>query len=99
MKEEEQYYVYILAKGRNSTFYTGFTENLAKRVYEHKNELADGFTKKCDVKMLVYYEVYNDYETALNREKRLKKWNRPWKMRLIEEMNLNWEDLYEKIYQ
>ena len=96
---EKQYYVYILAKNRNSTFYTGFTEVLPKRVYEHKNELADGFTKKYGVKTLVYYEVHNDYETALTREKRLKKWNRPWKMRLIEEMNPNWEDLYEKICQ
>lgn len=95
--KEQQYYVYILAKGRNSTFYTGFTENLVKRVYEHKNELADGFTKKYGVKELVYYEIHNDYETALNREKRLKKWNRPWKMRLIEDMNPNWQDLYEQI--
>lgn len=95
--KEKQYFVYILAKGRNSTFYTGFTENLVKRVWEHKNECADGFTKEHDVKMLVYYEIFDDYELALKREKRLKKWNRPWKMRVIEEMNPKWEDLYEGI--
>lgn len=95
--KEKQFYVYILAKGRNSTFYTGFTSNLAERVDAHKKELADGFTKKYDVKSLVYYEVYDDRETALNREKQLKKWHRTWKMRVIEEMNPRWEDLYEKI--
>jgi putative endonuclease len=95
----KRYYVYILAKGRNSTFYTGFTSDLVKRVHEHKNELVEGFTKKYGVKMLVHYEVYDDYETALTREKRLKKWNRVWKMRLIEETNPQWEDLYEKICQ
>lgn len=93
----KSYYVYMLAKGRNSTFYTGFTENLIRRVWEHKNELADGFTKKHDIKMLVYYEVHYNYEAALSREKRLKKWNRTWKMRLIEEMNPHWNDLYESI--
>lgn len=95
----KQYYVYIMAKGRNSTFYTGFTENLAKRVYEHKNELADGFTKKYGIKTLVYYEICNNYEGALFREKQLKKWRRQSKMKLIEEMNPNWEDLYKEITQ
>ena len=94
---KKKYYVYILTKGKNSTFYTGFTENLAKRVWEHKNELADGFTKKYGIKTLVYYEAFDNYEAALDREKQLKKWHRPWKMRIIEEMNPNWEDLYEKI--
>lgn len=94
---EKKYYVYILAKERNSTFYTGFTENLTKRVWEHKNELADGFTKKYGIKTLVYYEVFDNYDMALGREKQLKKWHRPWKMRAIEEMNPKWEDLYEKI--
>jgi putative endonuclease len=96
---EKRYYVYILAKGRNSTFYTGFTENLLKRTWEHKNEVADGFTKKYDVKNLVYYEIFDNYEVALKREKQLKKWQRTWKMRIIEEMNPKWEDLYEKICQ
>lgn len=97
---EKRYYVYILAKGRNSTFYTGFTKkDLASRVSEHKNELAEGFTKKYDVKTLVYYEVFNNYESALFREKQLKKWRRESKMKLIESMNPDWNDLYEQICQ
>ncbi len=91
------YYVYILAKKRNSTFYVGFTENLAKRVWEHRNEAADGFTKKYGIKALVYYEVSDNYEGALFREKQLKKWRRESKMKLIEQMNPKWEDLYESI--
>lgn len=95
--EDKKFYVYILAKARNSTFYVGITSNLAKRVWEHKNEVADGFTKKHGIKNLVYYEVFDDPEQAIKREKRLKKWNRTWKMRVIEEMNPNWKDLYGKI--
>ena len=91
------FYVYILAKGRNSTFYTGFTSNLVKRIWEHKNELADGFTKKYEIKTLVYYEVHEDYGTALKREKQLKKWRRQSKMKLIESMNPKWLDLYDSI--
>jgi putative endonuclease len=93
----KQYFVYILAKARNSTFYVGMTSDLPKRVYEHKNEDTDGFTKKHDIKMLVYYEIFDDPENAIKREKRLKKWNRTWKMRVIEEMNPDWKDLYEDI--
>ncbi len=96
-KENKKFYVYILAKERNSTFYVGITSNLPKRIWEHKNEVADGFTKKYSIKKLVYYEIFDDPENAIIREKRLKKWNRPWKMRIIEEMNPNWDDLYEKI--
>lgn len=96
---KKQCYVYIMAKGRNSTFYTGFTGNLVKRVREHKNELADGFTKIYGIKTHVYYEVANDYESALLREKQLKKWRRDSKMKLIEAMNPKWEDLYDKICQ
>lgn len=93
----KQYYVYILAKERNSTFYVGITSNLAKRIYEHKNDLTDGFTKKYGIHKLVYFEIFDDPENAIKREKRLKKWNRPWKMRLIEEMNPDWNDLYDEI--
>lgn len=93
------FYVYILAKGRNSTFYTGFTSNLIKRIWEHKNELADGFTKRYDIKTLVYYEVHDNYNAALKREKQIKKWNRAWKMHLIEEKNPEWKDLYKTITQ
>lgn len=91
--------MYILAKGRNRTFYTGFTENLLKRIWEHKNECADGFTKKHGIKTLVYYEIFSDRMAALHREKQLKRYERTWKMRLIEEMNPEWNDLYDAISQ
>jgi putative endonuclease len=96
---EKKFYVYIMAKGRNSTFYTGVTSDLPKRIWEHKNEVAEGFTKEHGIKTLVYYEIFDDAENAIKREKRLKKWNRPWKMRVIEEMNPEWKDLYETICQ
>ncbi|MGQ0526434.1 MAG: GIY-YIG nuclease family protein [Alphaproteobacteria bacterium] len=91
------YYVYILAKERNSTFYIGMTSNLVKRITEHRDEFVDGFTQKYGIKNLVYYETFDDPENAIKREKRLKKWNRTWKMRIIEEMNPDWKDLYEDI--
>ncbi len=94
---EKKYYVYIMAKARNSTFYVGVTSNLPKRIWEHKNEATDGFTQKHNIKDLVYYEVFDDPQNAIKREKRLKKWNRTWKMRVIEEMNPDWKDLYEEI--
>ncbi len=94
---EKKYYVYILAKARNSTFYAGLTSNLYQRISQHKEEIYNGFTKKYDIKNLVYYEVHDDPENAIRREKRLKKWNRTWKMRIIEEMNPNWSDLFERI--
>jgi len=93
----KQYFVYILAKERNSTFYVGITSDLKRRVWEHKNEAADGFTKKYGIKALVYYEVFDDPENAIKREKRLKKWGRAWKMKTIEKFNPNWNDLYEEI--
>ncbi len=94
---KENFFVYMLAKDRNSTFYVGVTSDLVKRVWEHKNEVAEGFTKKYGIKKLVYYEVFSDAENAFAREKRLKKWNRLWKMRVIEEMNPDWTDLYDEI--
>jgi putative endonuclease len=94
---KKQYYVYILAKARNSTFYVGMTSDLPKRAWEHRNDAADGFTKRYRIKSLVYYETFDDPESAIAREKRLKKWNRAWKMRAIEGMNPDWKDLYEKI--
>ena len=93
----QNYYVYILASKRNGTLYIGVTQDLLKRVYLHKKELLDGFTKKYNVKRLVYYEVYQDIKDAILREKRLKKWKRKWKIKLIEEKNPNWEDLYYKL--
>ena len=87
--------VYILASKRNGTLYTGVTSDLNKRIYEHKNNLVEGFTKKYDVHRLVYFEPCEDMVSAIAREKQIKKWNRQWKLRLIEEHNPEWRDLYE----
>ena len=89
----KQYYVYILASRKNGTLYIGITSDLIKRVYEHKNDLVDGFTRKYKVHELVYYEVYNKVYDAITREKRLKKWKRQWKIELIEKDNPEWKDL------
>ncbi|MBI1804082.1 MAG: GIY-YIG nuclease family protein [Ignavibacteriae bacterium] len=91
---EKTYYVYILASKRNGTLYIGITCNLIRRVYEHKKGLVKGFTKKYRVHNLVYYESTTDVRAAIEREKRLKKWNRAWKIKLIEKMNPTWKDLY-----
>jgi len=88
------FYVYIMASQKNGTLYIGVTKDLIGRVFEHKNDLKDGFTKKYHVYILVYYEQYDSVESAIVREKRLKKWNRPWKIKLIEESNPLWKDLY-----
>ena len=93
----KQYYTYILASRKNGTLYIGVTSDLPKRIYEHKQNLIDGFTKKYNVHTLVYYEVHNDILEAITRERRIKKWNRRWKMRLIEKMNSEWKDLYYEI--
>ncbi len=90
-------YVYIIANKRNGTLYIGVTSNLIKRVYEHKNELADGFSKKYKLHKLVYYEQHLNIEAAITREKQLKKWNRLWKLKLIESINPKWRDLYQDI--
>ena len=88
------YSVYILASKRNGTLYIGVTANLIERVYEHKNHLVDGFTKKYNVHNLVYYETTEDISSAIKREKQIKKWKRKWKIELIENKNPNWRDLY-----
>ena len=88
------YYIYILASRRNGTLYIGVTSDLIKRVYEHKNNLVDGFSKKYNVHQLVYYESTNDVESSIRREKQLKKWKRSWKIKLIENCNAEWRDLY-----
>ena len=89
--------VYILASQRNGTLYIGVTSDLIQRIWQHKNDALEGFTKRYGVHILVYYELHDDMENAIIRKKRLKKWNRAWKLRLIEEMNPNWNDLYETI--
>jgi putative endonuclease len=93
----ESYYVYILASKRNGTLYIGVTNDLVKRVYEHKSNLVDGFTKKYSVHTLVYYEQVNDVESAIKRERQIKKWNRKWKLAMIERENPEWRDLYEDL--
>lgn len=93
----KNYYVYILASKRNGTLYIGMTSDLVKRIYQHKQGLFDGFTKKYDVKNLVWYEETSNIESAIQREKRIKKWNRSWKIRLIEENNPMWDDLYTQL--
>ena len=94
MVMEKQFYVYILANKRNGTIYLGVTSDLVKRVWEHKSGWVEGFTKKYGVKMLVYYEIHESAETAIKREKQIKKWRRTWKLKLIEEKNSQWRDLY-----
>ena len=91
------YCVYVLASKLNGTLYIGVTSNLSKRVYEHKTGAADGFTKKYSVHILVWYECTENVESAITREKQIKKWNRAWKLRLIEKTNPNWRDLYEEL--
>jgi len=93
----KQYFVYIMASKYDGVLYIGVTNNLLRRVYEHREGVADGFTKKYNIKKLVYYEVHQDIHEAILREKRLKKWNRAWKIKLIAETNPNWVDLYDEI--
>ena len=92
--EARSFYVYILASRIGGTLYIGVTNDLVRRVTEHRLKQAQGFTKKYEVDRLVYCEQFDDAENAIKREKRLKKWNRAWKIRLIEELNPNWDDLY-----
>ncbi|HNA30499.1 MAG TPA: GIY-YIG nuclease family protein [Thiobacillaceae bacterium] len=89
--------VYILASQRNGTLYIGVTSDLVKRVHEHRSDLVDGFTRRYVVHSLVWFEQHESMESAITREKQLKKWNRAWKLRLIEENNSAWRDLYEDI--
>ncbi len=89
--------VYILANERNGTLYTGVTSDLVKRIWEHKNNLVEGFTEKYDVHMLVWFEQHETMESAISREKAIKAWKRAWKLELIEKSNPEWEDLYPEI--
>src|SRR3990172_2026894 len=89
--------VYILASKRNGTLYIGVTSDLRKRVWEHQNNLVEGFTKRYGVHRLVYYELHEEMAKAIRREKQMKKWNRAWKLELIEKQNPDWRDLWEEI--
>ena len=95
--KRKNFFIYILTNKRNGTLYIGITNDLKRRVYEHKNGLVEGFTKKYRLKNLIYYEILNTAESAIRREKQLKKWKRMWKLRVIEEKNPDWKDLYEEL--
>ncbi|MCU0606875.1 MAG: GIY-YIG nuclease family protein [Candidatus Edwardsbacteria bacterium] len=91
------YYTYILASKRNGTLYIGVTCDLKRRIVEHKQHLIDGFTERYHVVILVHWEEYPTFDDAVTREKRLKKWNRKWKLDLIEKTNPGWKDLYDEL--
>ena len=91
------FYVYLLASGKHGTLYLGVTNDLVRRTYEHRTKATPGFTSRYNVVRLVWFECYDDPENAIAREKEIKKWRREWKIRLIEEANLDWVDLYPSI--
>lgn len=91
---EKQFYVYMLASKTGGTLYIGVTSNLKQRVYQHREELTKGFTKKYQVKKLVWFEVHANAEAAITREKQMKEWKRAWKVKLIETANADWHDLF-----
>jgi putative endonuclease len=92
------YYVYIMTSRRNGTVYIGVTNDIQRRTWEHRNGHADGFTKKYNIRILVWYELHEDINAAIAREKQLKGWNRAWKILLIEKNNSGWNDLYERLF-
>jgi putative endonuclease len=94
---EKQPAVYILASGYNGTLYIGVTSNLIQRIWQHKNDLVEGFTEKHGVHFLVYYELCDQMLTAIEREKQLKTWNRKWKINLLEKKNPTWKDLWAEL--
>lgn len=91
------HYIYILTNRPHGTLYIGVTTDLRRRIWEHKSKQIEGFTKRHNIGNLIYYEVYEDYWDAANREKRIKKWNRDWKIELIEKSNPEWRDLYNEL--
>ena len=93
----KQYYVYILTNRSNNVLYIGVTNDLVRRIYEHKNKVVNGFTKKYNLNKLIYFETTTDVRSALEREKQLKNWHRDWKINLISEFNPKWEDLSEML--
>jgi putative endonuclease len=91
------FWVYILASKRNGTLYIGMTDDLVRRVWEHRSGIIHGFTRKYGVKMLVWYEQHESRESAFQRERQMKKWNRGWKLRLVEQSNPRWRDLSDEL--
>jgi putative endonuclease len=98
MERQHNYFVYLLASRRNGTLYCGVTGNLSRRIYTHREDLLDGFTRRYGIHRLVWFEWTDNVESAILREKQIKKWNRAWKVRLIEEANPNWTDLYPTLF-
>lgn len=96
-KKMKKYYIYILASKKNGTLYIGMTNNLIRRIFEHKEKIIEGFTSKYSINKLVYYEEHSYVNDANIREKQMKEWKREWKINLIESLNKNWEDLYENM--
>ena len=94
---DKQPCVYLLANKRNGTLYTGVTSNLVKRIWEHKSHLVEGFTKKYNVTLLVWYEPHDSMESAIHKEKMIKNWKRSWKIKEIEKINPEWNDLYDGV--
>lgn len=94
---DKKFYVYILTNRMYGTLYVGVTSDLSKRIWEHKNKVVEGFSKKYGLTILVYYEVHENAESAIKREKRLKKWDRKWKIDAIQKQNPEWRDLYEEV--
>ncbi len=90
-------YVYMMASSKNGTLYIGVTSDLINRVWQHKNSVVEGFTNKYKVHLLVWYESHDSIASAISHEKALKKWNRIWKLRVIEQLNPEWQDLYEQL--
>ena len=95
--QQKTFFVYILASKKNGTLYVGITNNLARRIYEHRNQLIDSFTKRYGISRLVHYESFENAAQAIQREKNIKKWPRKWKINLIQETNPQWHDLYEEL--
>ena len=93
------YFVYIMTNKKHGTLYTGVTNDLVRRVYEHREGLVEGFTRKHDLKKLVWFEPHDDIEQAILREKRIKRWRREWKIQMIQKQNPDWDDLWEEISQ
>ncbi len=96
MKEDKQYYVYVLTNKSNKVLYIGITNDLVRRMFEHKNKLVNGFTKKYNLMKLVYYEATGDVESAIRREKQIKNWHRDWKINLVNQFNPEWRDFSEE---
>jgi putative endonuclease len=93
----KQFFVYIITNKINTTLYIGITSNLIQRIWQHKNKIVEGFSSKYNLDKLVYYEIYENPEHAIQREKNLKFWKREWKMKLVEGKNLKWKDLYDDL--